>query len=104
MDNHSIDATATEPGKRLCDGTAQSGLSKPAGVLKVVMRRSGQAYSVCRRGHEERFGRQGLFAHDHTHPLAMANAAVACVSPAGTFDRARRAEHRKEPETHAVED
>ena len=100
---------------------AQAGLPKPAGVLKVVTRRLRQAYPVYRRGYEERFermdqwlgeldgmltfGRQGLFAHDNTHhTLEMAYAAVACLSPDGTFDRARWAEHRKEFETHVVED
>jgi len=108
-------------GKRLCEWMAQAGLPKPAGVLKVVTRRLRQAYPVYRRGYEERFermdqwlgelegmltfGRQGLFAHDNTHhTLEMAYAAVACLSPDGTFDRARWAEHRKEFETHVVED
>jgi hypothetical protein len=34
----------------------------------------------------------------------MAYAAVACLSPDGTFEHARWAEHRKEFETHVVED
>jgi hypothetical protein len=51
------------------------------------------------------FGRQGLFAHDNTHhALAMAYAAAGCLSPAGSFDQTRWAEHRKEFETHVVED
>jgi hypothetical protein len=50
-------------------------------------------------------GRQGLFAHDNTHhTLAMAYAAVGCLSPEGKFDHARWAEHRQEFETHVVED
>jgi hypothetical protein len=50
-------------------------------------------------------GRQGLFAHDNTHhTLAMAYAAVDCLSSKGVFDHARWAEHRKEFETHVVED
>jgi hypothetical protein len=51
------------------------------------------------------FGRQGLFAHDNTHhTLAMAYAAAACLSPDGGFDQPRWAKHRKEFETHVVED
>ena len=90
-------------------------------MLKVVTRRLRQAYPVYRRGYEERFermdqwlgglegmltfGRQGLFAHDNTHhTLEMAYAAVACLSLDGSFDHARWAEHRKEFETHVVED
>jgi hypothetical protein len=50
-------------------------------------------------------GRQGLFAHDNTHhTLAMAYAAVGCLSAEGKFDHERWAEHRKEFETHVVED
>jgi protoporphyrinogen oxidase len=108
-------------GKRLCDWMAQAGLPKPAGVLKVVTRRLRQAYPVYHRGYEERFelmdqwlggvegmltlGRQGLFAHDNTHhTLAMAYAAVDCLSADGRFDHASWARHRKEFETHVVED
>jgi protoporphyrinogen oxidase len=108
-------------GVRFCEWIERAGLPKPARVLNVVTRRLRQAYPVYLRGYEERFsrmdqwlgevegvltfGRQGLFAHDNTHhTLAMAYAAVACLSPDGTFDRARWAEHRKEFESHVVED
>jgi protoporphyrinogen oxidase len=110
-----------ELGRRLCDWMERAGLPKPARVSKVVTRRLRQAYPVYQRGYEERFdtidqwlgkveglltfGRQGLFAHDNTHhTLAMAYAAVGCLSPDGEFAHARWAEHRKEFETHVVED
>ena len=115
------DMTDEQLGQRLCGWMEQAGLPKPATVLKVVTRRLRQAYPVYRRGYEEHFelmdkwlggiegmltlGRQGLFAHDNTHhTLAMAYAAVECLSPAGVFDQARWAAHRKEFETHVVED
>ena len=50
-------------------------------------------------------GRQGLFAHDNTHhTLATAYAAADCLRPDGTFDRTGWAVHRREFETHVVED
>jgi hypothetical protein len=99
----------------------RAGLPTPVRVARVVTRRLRQAYPVYRQGYEERFsrmdgwlgemegmltlGRQGLFAHDNTHhTLAMAYAAAGCLSPGGEFDHARWAEHRKEFETHVVED
>jgi protoporphyrinogen oxidase len=113
--------TDEELGKSLCDWVERAGLPRPSPVSKVVTRRLGQAYPVYSQGYEEHFlkmdewlggidgmltfGRQGLFAHDNTHhTLAMAYAAASCLSPGGKFDRARWAEHRKEFETHVVED
>jgi protoporphyrinogen oxidase len=110
-----------ELGRRLCDWVERAGLPRPSPVSRVVTRRLRQAYPVYRRGYEEyfskmdqwlggiegllSFGRQGLFAHDNTHhTLAMAYSAAACLSPDGRFDRTRWAEHRKEFETHVVED
>jgi protoporphyrinogen oxidase len=110
-----------ELGKRLCEWMAQAGLPTPTRVSKVVTRRLRQAYPLYRRGYEEcfsrmdrwlgeiegvlTFGRQGLFAHDNTHhALAMAYAAAGCLSAEGRFDQARWAEHRREFETHVVED
>jgi protoporphyrinogen oxidase len=110
-----------ELGRRLCGWLARAGLPPPARVARVVTRRLRHAYPVYRRDYEENFsrmdqwlgeidgvltlGRQGLFAHDNTHhTLAMAYAAVQCLSPEGKFDRARWARHRKEFETHVVED
>jgi protoporphyrinogen oxidase len=110
-----------ELGRRLVDWIGRAGLPAPAPVARVVTRRLRHAYPVYRRDYEENFsrmdhwlgeidglltlGRQGLFAHDNTHhTLAMAYAAAQCLSPDGKFDRARWAEHRKEFETHVVED
>lgn len=110
-----------ELGRRLCDWIGLAGLPAPARVSRVVTRRLRHAYPVYRRDYEECFsrmdrwlgdidgvltlGRQGLFAHDNTHhTLAMAYAAVGCLSPEGKFDHARWREHRKEFETHVVED
>jgi protoporphyrinogen oxidase len=51
------------------------------------------------------FGRQGLFAHDNTHhALAMAYGAVDSLGDDGVFDAERWAAHRREFETHVVED
>jgi protoporphyrinogen oxidase len=114
------DMTDEQLGKALCEWIARAGLPAPK-VARVLTRRLRQAYPVYRTGYEERFdkmdrwlgsvdgmltfGRQGLFAHDNTHhTLAMAYAAVKCLSADGTFDHARWAEHRKEFETHVVED
>jgi protoporphyrinogen oxidase len=110
-----------ELSRRLCDWLGHAGLPTPTRVSKVVTRRLRQAYPIYRRGYEEcfsrmdrwlgeiegalTFGRQGLFAHDNTHhALAMAYAAADCLSPEGTFDQARWAEHRIEFESHVVED
>lgn len=115
------DMSDEQLGKKLCEWMARAGLPKPGRVAKVVTRRLRQAYPIYRRGFEEHFsrmdqwvgglegmltfGRQGLFAHDNTHhTLAMAYAAVGCFSSDGQFDHARWAEHRKEFETHVVED
>jgi protoporphyrinogen oxidase len=115
------DMNDEELGKRLCDWVERTGLPRPGPVARVVTRRLRQAYPVYKQGYEKDFarmddwlggfeglltlGRQGLFAHDNTHhTLAMAYAAAACLSPEGRFDRARWAEHRKEFETHVVED
>ena len=92
-----------------------------APVRRVTVRRLPQAYPIYTRRYREHFdridqwvgnvdglltfGRQGLFAHDNTHhTLAMAYAAEECISDAGVIDRARWAEHRREFESHVVED
>jgi protoporphyrinogen oxidase len=115
------DMSDQDLGGRLCDWMQRAGLPTPARVVKVVTRRLRQAYPVYGLGYEESFsrmdqwlsgiegmltfGRQGLFAHDNTHhTLATAYAAVSCLSPDGSFDHALWAEHRKEFETHVVED
>jgi protoporphyrinogen oxidase len=114
------DMSDEELGQRLCGWMRQAGLPNPR-VSRTLTRRLRQAYPVYHQGYEERFskmdrwlggiegmltfGRQGLFAHDNTHhTLAMAYAAVNCLSPDGKFNQALWAEHRKEFETHVVED
>jgi protoporphyrinogen oxidase len=113
--------TDEQLGKRLLGWMEQAGLPKPVGVLKVLTRRLRQAYPVYRNGYDQHFecmdkwigtvdglltlGRQGLFAHDNTHhTLEMSYAAVKCLSADGSFDHAKWAEHRKDFETHVVED
>jgi protoporphyrinogen oxidase len=98
-----------------------AGLPVRARVKRTVTRRLSHAYPVYDRQFERHFatidehlarieglltfGRQGLFAHDNTHhALAMAHAAIACLGPDGTFDMARWEEHRREFESHVVED
>jgi protoporphyrinogen oxidase len=115
------DMSDEELGRRLCEWIVRAGLPAPAKVARVVTRRLRQAYPVYSHNYEENFskmdewlngidgvltlGRQGLFAHDNTHhTLAMSYAAAGCFSSEGKFDRARWAEHRKEFETHVVED
>jgi protoporphyrinogen oxidase len=119
--NAEWDMSDEELGQRLCGWMRQAGLPTPARVARTVTRRLRQAYPVYHQGYEElfskmdrwlgelegmlTFGRQGLFAHDNTHhTLAMAYAAVSCLSADGKFDHTRWAEHRKEFESHVVED
>ena len=100
-------------------GTA--GLPVRAPVRQVAVRRLAQAYPIYTRSYREHFdridrwvggidglltfGRQGLFAHDNTHhTLAMAYAAEECLSDDAVLDRARWAHHRREFESHVVED
>jgi len=115
------DLDDAELGRRLCTWLADAGLPVGVPVEKVVVHRLRQAYPVYSRGYDKHFarvddwvgkleglltlGRQGLFAHDNTHhTLAMAYAAADCLTPDGTFDRAAWAVHRREFETHVVED
>lgn len=107
-------------GSLVAEDLARSGLPLPTPPASVQVRRLPQAYPIYLNGYEEPFGvldrwadslprflsygRQGLFAHDNTHhALAMAYAAVDCFGPGG-FDHARWAVHRREFETHVVED
>lgn len=109
-----------ELGARMCRWLADTGLPVKARVREVVARRLTHAYPVYDRDYAARFttmdqwlagfeglltfGRQGLFAHDNTHhALAMAYAAADCFG-GGTFDSARWAQHRREFESHVVED
>jgi protoporphyrinogen oxidase len=92
-----------------------------APVLRVVAKRIPYAYPIYRQGYEKHFnlldqwagslervltfGRQGLFAHDNTHhALAMAYAAVECLSESGEFEESRWSEYRSEFAKHVVED
>lgn len=109
-----------ELGELLRGWLGEVGLPVRAKTRAVHTRRLGQAYPVYDRGYEASFetldqhvasldglltfGRQGLFAHDNTHhALAMAHAAVDCLTPSG-FDNAQWADHRRVFETHVVED
>ncbi len=110
-----------ELGRRMRRWLADTGLPVTARVRDVVTRRLSHAYPVYDRGYAARFatmdhwlggfngllsfGRQVLFAHDKTHhALAMAYAAADCLNPGGTFDGNRWAAHRREFESHVVED
>ena len=90
-----------------------------APVLSVTTRRLAHAYPIYRSGYEEyfrvidqwlgglegvlSFGRQGLFAHDNIHhTLAMAYAAVSCLSQSGSFDSEQWQVHRNEFENYVV--
>ena len=105
----------------LADDMARAGLPLQRPPVAVHVRRLRQAYPIYLNGYEKPlgaldawaasvpnllvYGRQGLFAHDNTHhAFAMAYAASDCLAPDGTFDRARWAVHRKEFESHVVED
>ena len=108
-------------GAKLVEWLGAAGLPVKARVKRAVTRRLGQAYPVYDRDFERHlkviddwlggikglltFGRQGLFAHDNTHhALAMAEGAVDCLRPNGSFDHAKWAEYRAAFEHHVVED
>jgi protoporphyrinogen oxidase len=113
-------ATDEELGRLVVDDLRRSGLSVDAEPTAVHVRRLRHAYPIYTRGYAEpfrdlddwaatlpgllTFGRQGLFAHDNTHhALAMAYAAVDCLTPDG-FDAGRWGEYRTEFEKHVVVD
>jgi len=110
-----------ELGRRYCDWLASVGLPVKVPVKRTVVRRLPYAYPVYDRDFETKFktidewllgfsnllsfGRQGLFAHDNTHhAMAMAYAACDCLGSDGGFDWPKWAVHRKEFESHVVED
>ena len=110
-----------ELGRRVCRWLADVDLPVKSPVCRVVTRRLAQAYPVYDRGYAAHFdamdkwllgfdglltfGRQGLFVHDNTHhALSMAYAACDCLQPDGTFDRALWSRHRRDFESHVVED
>jgi protoporphyrinogen oxidase len=114
-------ATDQELGVLVQEALGRAGLPVRVPVRAVATRRLRDAYPIYTRDYRPLFerldrwvggieglvslGRQGLFAHDNTHhTLATAYAAVACLADDGRFDRARWAEHRREFETHVVED
>ncbi len=114
-------ATDDQLGDLMRDALLQSGLPVRCQVRQVVSCRLPHAYPVYLTGYEKHFqtlddwsstldhiltfGRQGLFAHDNTHhALAMAYAAVDCLSADGTFDQAGWASYREAFKSHVVED
>jgi protoporphyrinogen oxidase len=114
-------ASDDELGRIMQDSLALAGLPVGVPVQSIVVRRIPHAYPIYTRNfrqHLDRiddwirnidglltFGRQGLFAHDNTHhTLAMAYAAVECLSDKGDFDMSRWNEHRRSFEHHVVED
>ena len=93
-------------------------LAKPP--VEVHTRRLRHAYPIYKRGFEDdfaildewigrfdnlvTFGRQGLFAHDNAHhALYMAYRAIDCLGESG-FEWDRWRGHRREFESHIVED
>jgi len=111
----------SELGKMVIDSLELCDLPVNSRISNVVSRRLPFAYPIYRRGYEKHFdlldswassldrvltlGRQGLFAHDNTHhTLAMAYAAVDCLSTTGHFDNNRWAGYREEFKKHVVED
>jgi protoporphyrinogen oxidase len=114
-------ASEEELGLLVRDSLKKCNLPIEAPVLRVVAKRIPYAYPIYRQGYEKyfnlldqwassldrvlTFGRQGLFAHDNTHhALAMAYAAVDCLSDSGEFEVSRWSEYRNEFAKHVVED
>jgi protoporphyrinogen oxidase len=110
-----------ELGRRYCEWLARVGLPVKVGVVRTVVRRLPYVYPVYDLGFERKLetidewllgfsnlvslGRQGLFALDNTHhAMAMAYAACDCLNEAGGFDWSKWAAHRREFESHVVED
>jgi len=108
-------------GSRLAEWLAAVGLPIRAPVRRTLTKRLAHAYPVYDRGFQSSFdvmdrwiggveglltfGRQGLFAHDNTHhALEMAHAAVECLRQDGEFDRDAWQRHRRQFESHVVED
>lgn len=110
-----------ELGAKLVEWLNGTNLKVTSKVRMTKTRRLSNAYPVYDRDFERHldvvykwvasikglltFGRQGLFAHDNTHhALAMADGAVDCLGPNGTFDDTKWQEYLKVFETHVVED
>lgn len=119
--DHVWNAPDGELRELMLNGLAAADLPVRAPVQGVVVKRLAQAYPIYTRGYRRSFdvvdhwlatvdglltfGRQGLFAHDNTHhTLAMAYAAVDCIDDQGKLNRERWQAHRREFESHVVED
>ena len=115
------DMPDAELGEHFCKWLGQLGLPVTVPVVRCETRRLGHAYPVYDLDYQARFdridawvsslkgllnfGRQGLFAHDNTHhAFAMSYAAVDSMRDDGSIDAAKWAAHRKEFESHRVED
>lgn len=114
------EAPEAELGTVVTDALAECDLP-PAPVIGVEVARLAQAYPVLRTGYADplarldawarerpallTLGRQGLFVHDNAHhALAMAWAAVDCLTQDGGFDTAAWASARRRFSEHVVED
>lgn len=108
-------------GQVVSDALSDQGIPIKGKITQVLTRRLPQAYPIYELGFEAHFdcmddwldgfenivtfGRQGLFAHDNTHhALAMAYAAVNCLSDNGDFDWQAWSKARLEFQKHVVED
>jgi protoporphyrinogen oxidase len=108
-------------GQVVSKALSDQGIPIKGKITQVLTRRLPQAYPIYELGFEKHFdcmdqwldrfenivtfGRQGLFAHDNTHhALAMAYAAVDCLSDNGDFDRQAWSRARLEFQKHVVED
>lgn len=115
------DMSDEDLGRHFCDWLKGVGLPVTMPVEGCETRRLGQAYPVYDLDYQRHFetvdrwllglegflsfGRQGLFAHDNTHhAFAMAYGAADSLTPGGGIDHARWAAHRKDFESHRVED
>jgi protoporphyrinogen oxidase len=107
--------------RRVEAGIAATGLPLRTRPVEVAVKRLESAYPIYDLDSEARFevldrfvrgvprvlsfGRLGLFAHDNTHhALRMGYAAAECLRPDGVFDDVCWGRHRKEFESHVVED
>jgi protoporphyrinogen oxidase len=110
-----------ELGRHYCEWLGSLGLPVTVPVIRTETRRIAHAYPVYDLDYQRHFevvdnwlstldgflsfGRQGLFAHDNTHhAFAMAYAAAGVLTPEGRIDREAWAAHRREFESHRVED
>lgn len=114
-------ATDDELGREVLKALVVADLPVTVPVRRVVVRRIPHAYPLYTTGYREAFdrldgyagqigglvtfGRQGLFAHDNTHhALAMGYALSDSISPEGCLVDDLWALHRRQFESHVVED